>query len=39
MTEKAIVLTTGGKIEIRDLEVKDGSLYASLRKVVGGDIE
>lgn len=39
MTEKAIVLTTGGKIEIRELEVKDGSLYASLRKVVGGDIE
>lgn len=39
MTEKAIVLTTGGKIEIRELEVKDGTLWKSLREVVDGDIE
>lgn len=39
MTEKAIVLTTGGKMEIRELEVKNGTLWESLREVVGGDIE
>ena len=39
MTEKAIVITTDDKIEVRDLEVKDGSLLEPLQQIVGGYIE
>lgn len=39
MTEKAIVITTDNKVEIRELEVKDDSLLEALQGVVGGYIE
>ncbi len=39
MTEKAIVITTDNKVEIRDLDVKDDSLLEALQGVVGGYIE
>lgn len=39
MTEKAIVITTDDKIEVRDLEVKDGSLLEPLQQIVSGYIE
>ena len=39
MTEKAIVITTGNEISIRDLEVKNGLLLESLQEIVGGYIE
>ena len=39
MTEKAIVITTDNKVDVRDLEVKDNSLLEALQGVVGGYIE
>lgn len=39
MTEKAIIFTTDNKIELRDLELKDGSLLKALQAVVGGHIK